>query len=29
VELRVTAVPAEVEGVHLALLTLEPAEWVA
>lgn len=29
VELRITAIPADVAGQHLALLTLEPAEWVA
>jgi len=29
VELRVTAVPADLAGQRLALLTLEPAEWVA
>jgi hypothetical protein len=29
VELRVSAVPVVAEGQHLALLTLEPAEWVA
>jgi hypothetical protein len=29
VELRVSATPIEAEGRRLALLTLEPAEWVA
>jgi hypothetical protein len=29
VELRVSAAPADVGGTRLALLTLEPAEWVA
>ena len=29
VELRISAVPVLVDGCHLALLTLEPAEWVA
>jgi hypothetical protein len=29
VELRVSAVPAELSGRQLALVTLEPAEWVA
>jgi hypothetical protein len=29
VELRVSATPIEAGGQHLALLTLEPAEWVA
>jgi len=28
VELRVSAVPADAGGQHLALLTLEPSEWV-